>query len=253
MLATQGVAESEYEIRARRVSNYLAPSYRPATSGDAAAEPAEGEELVYSDPLPTSTIGGDFHFSIGTRILYVELLNDTKGQPDLNSFIGSIYKIEAEQNYLPVRPYAQLTTQTGPVEVGLGLSYDRLEIATVDNGSGDGDIEMESWMVYLLAAYPNETRFTPFGELGLATYWNSFDPLSSWSEDGRRRFELDDSRALYLAAGCDIAIDHNLSANLYLRYVDVDVDGSYHFHPVPREFTFTLEHIACGVGVKYVF
>lgn len=256
MFTNTGRTESEYEIRSQRIADQLSPSYRPPDSSEVQTELPKGEEVAHSEPVASAPGGGNFHFSIGTRILYVALLNDTQGAQMRNSFIGSIYKIEANQDYLPLRPYAQVTMRTGPAEIGLGLSYDQLEVATVDNGGGDGDIEMESWMIYLLAAYPNESRFTPFGELGLATYRNSFDPISSWSEDGKRRFALDDSQALYVGAGCDIRVNKGLSANLYLRYVDVDVDGDYVYRPdsrAPKPFTFTLEHIACGVGVKYVF
>lgn len=253
--ATACLAESEYDTRARRIAEYLSNDYRPLPTGDAPAEAPESKELVYPDSARAAT-PGDFHFAIGTRILYVALLNDTQGRSFQNSFIGSLYKIEADQDYLPLRPYAQVTMRTGPVEIGLGLSYDRLEIATRDNGGGDGKIDMESWMAYLLAAWPNETRFTPFGEFGLAAFQNSFDPIASWSDGGKREFNLDNSLTFYVAAGCDIAINRQLFANLYLRYVDVDVDGEYVYRPdgrAPRPFTFTVEHLACGVGLKYVF
>jgi len=252
-------AESEYDIRARRISEQLSPAYRSPDTTAAATSRPEIEEVVYSDYAPASSLDlGAFRFAIGTRILHVVLLNDTQGRPEQNSFIGTIYKIDANQDYLPLRPYAQITAQAGLLDIGLGLGYDHLEVATVDNGTGDGDIEMKGWLIYLVAAYPNETRFTPFGEIGVASYHNSFDPIASWSDDGVRRFSLDDSRDLYLAAGCDVQISDALSANLYVRYVDVDVDGRYYFSLDsraynPDPFTFTLEHLACGVGVKYVF
>ena len=257
-LASSVRGESEYDVRARRIADQLAPAYREAPAGDLPASAAEGEEIVYADAAPART-GFDFgavRFAVGTRLLHVELLDDTQGSQNQGSFIGSIYKIEANQDYLPLNPYVQATAPAGPVELGQGLSYSHLDVATVDSGGGDGDIEMDGWMLYLLAAHPNESRFTPFGEIGLAMYQNSFDPISSWSEDGLRAFALDDSQALYLGGGCDFRIKKNLSANVYLRYVDVDVDGDYVFRPdarAPKPFTFTLEHLACGVGVTYVF
>jgi len=225
--------------------------------GQSIAEPTVTNPGRFFENTPQTNAQSSFHVSLGTRILYVSLLADTKGIPFHNSFGGSIYKLDADQNYLPLRPYAQVTTRVGAAELGLGLSYDHLlAAATIDNEGGDGDIQMESLMFYLVAAYPNKTRFTPFGEVGLAAYWNSFDPDPDWSRNGYREFDLDDSIAPYLAGGCDIAIAGNFSANLYIRYVDVDVDGVYIFRGdarPPQPFTFTLEHIAYGVGVKYVF
>lgn len=260
LLAATGRSESEYDVRARRIADQLAPAYRESPAGDLPAPPAEGKEIVYADATPAFPAFdfGAVRFAVGTRLLHIELLDDTQGSQNQGSFIGSLYKIEANQDYLPLNPYVQATTMAGPVELGLGLSYSHLDVATVDSGGGDGDIEMDGWMLYLLAAHPNDSRFTPFGEIGLALYQNSFDPISSWSEGGLRAFALDDSQALYLGGGCDVRIWNNLSANVYLRYVDVDVDGKYYYrndsrayHPKP--FTFTLEHLACGVGVKYVF
>lgn len=256
LLATEGISESEYEIRARHVADHFKSTGRPASAGDVPANRPEAEELVYSDVRPASTSGSDVRFSVGTRILHVALLDDTQGRPNLDAFIGSINRLEVNQNYLPVHPYAQIATRMGPVDVGLGLAYDHLDVATRDDGGGDGDVEMDGWMPYLLAAWPNETPFTPFAELGAAFYRNRFDPISSWSEDGLREFDLDDSRAFYFGAGCDVRLTRNLSGNLYLRYVDVDVDGYYLYNDgvrYPKSFTFTLEHLACGGGLTYAF
>ncbi len=197
-----------------------------------------------------------FRFELGTRILHVDLQADTKGRPFDGSFIGSIYKLDAEQDYMPLRPYAQVLTRVGRIELGAGISYDALEVATVDDGGGDGDIEMKSWLFYLVGAYPNESRFTPFAEIGYANYSNSFNPIPSWYANGLRNFKLDDSSAPYFAGGCDYAVRDDLSVNVYIRYVDVDIDGFYVFrgdNRPPEAFTFTLEHIAYGVGVKYIF
>lgn len=256
LLATEGRSESEYEIRARRIADQFTSSGRPASRGEIPADRLEAEELVYSDALPASAVGNDVCFSVGTRILHVALLDDVQGRPNQDSFIGSINRLEVNQNYLPVHPYVQITTRTGPVDVGMGLAYGHLDVATRDDGGGDGDVEMDGWMPYLLAAWPNETRFTPFAELGAVFYRNRFDPISSWSEGGLREFDLDDSHSVYFGAGCDVQLTRNLFGNLYLRYVDVDVDGYYLYNDgvrYPKSFTFTLEHLACGGGLTYAF
>ena len=209
-----------------------------------------------SSDTPLTPKKSAFHVALGTRSLFVNLLADSKGRPFENSFVGSITKLEADQDYAPVRPYAQITALVGPAELGLGISYDSLTVATMDSDGGDGDIVMDCWMAYLVAAYPNKTRFTPFGEVGLASYQNTFEPFASWAENGKREFALENSQSIYYAGGCDITLGGNWSANLYLRYMDVEVDGEYIFRGDSRPsepFTFTLEHMAYGVGVKYTF
>lgn len=212
--------------------------------------------VVFFENASQTSKSDAFHVELGTRILHVSLLAATKGSPYHNSFIGSIYKLDAYQNYLPLRPYAQITKRVGVIKLGLGVSYDHLKVATLDDSGGDGDIQMENVLFYLMAAYPNETRFTPFGEFGLSAYWNSFDPEPTWSQNGLREFDLENSYPFYLAAGCDIDIAANFSANFYVRYVNVDVDGTFIFRgdsSPPEPFVFTVENIAYGIGVKYVF
>lgn len=193
---------------------------------------------------------------VGHRFLLVHLLDDTKGQPNDGSFIGSINRLEADQQYLLLRPYVETVFNHEPFTWGAGLSYDYLDIATRDNGTGDGDIQMKAIIAYLKAAYPNTTRFTPFGEIGIALFFNDFDPEPSWSQNGLRTFDLDDSGTLHLAGGVDYAFRNNIEFNFYVRYTDVDVNGVYIFRGDPRDptsFTFTLEHLAYGLGLTYVF
>ena len=249
LLLVRGPLAAHAETNAESIDKQFRPSITEPTETNR----TKNLSRFLENPSQTAKQSA-FRVELGTRILYVSLLAATKGSPYNHSFIGSIYKLDAYQNYLPLRPYVQITKRIGPAELGLGLSYDQLKVATVDDGGGDGDIQMYNLMLYLLAAYPNKTRFTPFGEFGLAAYWNSFDPDPTWSQNGYRRFDLENSTSPYLAGGCDVAITGNFSANLYIRYVNVDVDGEYIYDSHnPEPFTFTLEHIAYGVGVKYAF
>jgi hypothetical protein len=194
--------------------------------------------------------------SVGTRALHVKLLDDTKGRQNENSFIGSIYKIEADQDYGQIRPYVQFEAPAGPVDVGIGVSYDAFDVATADSGAGDGDIELRCWLFYVTVAWPNQTRFKPFGEIGLFYSENNFDPLPSWSADGLREFDLENEQSIYFAGGCEISIYENWSLNIYARYTDFHLHGTYIFRGDDREptpFYFTLEHVAYGLGAQYRF
>lgn len=196
-------------------------------------------------------------FELGTRSLYIDLITDKKGEPFDGSFIGSINELKADQNYLPFHPYVQALVPLEKVRLGLGLTYDELKVATEDGGGGDGDVEMKAWTVYAIVVWPlEESALTPYGEIGYARYMNTFNADPAWYDNGRRNFELSDSAGLHLAIGADYVFSENWSANLYIRYVDVEVDGEYVFRGddrPPEPFTFPMEHMAYGLGVKYTF
>lgn len=204
----------------------------------------------------TAAVSRYGRISVGARSLYINLLADTKGSQFNNSFIGSIYKIEADQDYGSLKPYVQVDAPVGPIDLGMGLGYDAFDVATVDSGTGDGDIELRNWLIYLTAAWPNQTRFKPFGEIGLFASQVDFDPIPSWSAGGRREFALENENSIYLAGGCDINIYQNWSLNVYARYTDFDIEGLYIFRGdsrAPEPFYFTLEHVAYGLGAQYRF
>jgi len=209
-----------------------------------------------SAPVEIQAADSTYFIEVGTRILYVELLNDSQGPAPENSYIGSITGLDADQDYTPARPYIQVMIPRNNYKLGVGISYDHMTVATVDDGGGDGDIDMTSLQLYLVAACTSHPYLSPYGEIGLAMYDNSFEPHADWSDNGTRSMHLDDTTVPYFALGCDVKIDDDWSVDLYLRYVDVDVDGEYIFKPDgrdPESFTFTLEHLAYGLGVKYVF
>lgn len=234
-----------------------APQESPSAAPESvsAAAPAEGapaEIAVLDAGVESASARAKPAFEVGARFLYASLLSDTKGTPHNNSFIGSIYKLDAEQHlYLP-----QLYAQYMPSPyIGFGLSYDYLEAATVDNGGGDGDVQCTGLLMYLTLAYPTE-HATPYAELGVGFYRNDFAPHPNWSRGGMRKFELDDTTTPYYAIGCRLALSPEWSLDLYGRYVDLDVDGEYIFQfdrDDAEPFTFTMENISWGLGAAYRF
>lgn len=189
----------------------------------------------------------------GARFLRVRLLSDTKGEPGVNSFIGSINKLEEDSQFVMLRPYIQVLLTH---HLGLGLSYDYLETKTIDPGGGDGNVQTTSFFFYLTLEYPNTTRWTPYAELGLGKHRNAFDPRPTWSQGGRRRFDLENSVEPFLGVGCRLAVWRALSLDAYVRYTNSDVKGVYIFtgdKRLPQPFTFTLEHISSGIGVSWRF
>lgn len=198
----------------------------------------------------------DYLFQVGTRSLYYDLLDNTKGEKFDDSFIGSINRLEADQDYLPLNPYVQILRPFDPMDAGLGASYSRMYVDTRDDGGGDGKIETQGLHLYFIGACNKVAPFRPYVEGGISFYDNSFDPIASWSENGKRTFKLDSSVAPYFALGCQYEVASNWSVDVYLRYCDFDIDGVYVFtgdSRAPEPFTFTMEHIAYGLGATYSF
>ncbi len=219
----------------------------PDSNGKQDASEPGGNTVV-----PAST----WRYEAGLRSLYMDLAKSKQGEPFNGSFIGSINELKPDQQLLPVHPYIQALKPIDHYLLGAGLSFDSWTVATEDGGGGDGDVEMDAWTIYLVGRMTTTSKFSPFAELGWAMYNNSFDPDPTWYAGGRRNFTFDNANGLHLAAGCDYMITPNLSANVYLRYVDVELDGKYIFRGdsrPPESFVFPMEHLAYGLGLSYTF
>lgn len=195
-------------------------------------------------------------YEVGTRALHIRLFKDKQGEPYNNSFIGTLNELIPNQKYAPLHPYVQVLWPGERYSIGIGISYDTWSIATEDGDGGDGDVESEAWTAYLATRWHATQKIAPFLELGWANYQNSFDPFPQWYADGRRIFVFDDAAGLHIAAGCDYTLSKTLSANLYARYVDVSIDGTYIFNGDdrdPESFVFPLEHLAYGLGISCAF
>jgi len=195
------------------------------------------------------------HLEIGTRSTGYTFKTDTKGAPFNGSYLGSLNEIHEHQNYAPVKAYVQY--KFSPYG-GLGIAYDQFKVATgmspSGEESGDGTFELQGAYIYLLGAFENESRFTPYAELGVAFYSVDFNAKEWWTEGGRRVFNPENATGIALAIGCDVQVYKQWSVDLYLRYMDVDVDVDYVFdrkyHTVG---TFEVSHYDYGIGVKYSF
>jgi len=209
-----------------------------------------------------NTDGKDFfqeyihsHLEIGTRSTGYSFTDDVQGDPFDGSYLGSLNEVHESQNYAPVKVFAQYKLDNN---IGFGVAYDQFEAATGSSpkaeDGGDGSFSLKGVYVYLLGSLPNETRFTPFVEVGLVAYGADFAEKSWWYEDGRRVINPDNAVGTVVAIGCDIHVYEQWSIDVYLRRVNVDLDVDYVFmERVHTSGTFTLSHNEYGIGVKYRF
>lgn len=207
-------------------------------------------------PMPTAIAGDSFFEShtagkleVGTRVMSFILLDDTS--PEGDSFVGSITMLREDQDYLPIRLFAQY--KITPI-VGVGVSYDKVGIEAWDTGGTDGTTVLSGPLLYVLGRYPNSTAFTPYGELGTAFYFAKFEEDSGWGKSNGKEFVLDDPQGYYVAVGCDWQADEHWAVDVYSRYMNVDVKGAYMMLGSKQEdILFTSSNLAFGLGVKYAF
>lgn len=195
-------------------------------------------------------------FELGVRSLGIWLTDDRKGEPFNGSYVGSIYKLKAKQNWVPIHPYAQVEfALPGGLWFGLGATYSHVDTETLDDGGGDGDVESDLVMGYAVLERP-VWRLRPYAEAGGGWAFNTFDEDASWGAGGRREFVLEDSPVWMVGGGIGLAFTAHFTLDAHVRYVHYDVDGTYVFRGDSRpdtDFTFTTSHMAAGVGLSYAF
>jgi hypothetical protein len=192
------------------------------------------------------------HLQVGLRVVYFDLTEDRKGGKYENSYLGSIYALKDDQHYGP-KLFLQWMFND---YVGLGVAYDEVSAITWDGGT-DGTVDIDGWIWYAVGAYPNETRFTPFAEVGVGFYDGDFAHDATWRNwrgPASHTMKLEDPRGFSIALGCDVQVFERWDVQLYLRRTKVDVDATYKFFGEPREEgTFPLDNYAWGIGAKYRF
>lgn len=201
-------------------------------------------------------------FQIGTRVQQVKLQDTTRGEPYNGSFVGSITEITEDQDSTPDKIYLQARLPKTPLWVGVG--YDHVRAQTMDDSNGDGIpdtnggdgfVDISGFIPYLQAAWDNETRFTPFVEIGYAFYECKFDAYENWSNGGQKEMVLDSTTGFELAAGVGIRLYRNLSADIYFRQMKVDdITGVYKMNGQDRDdIVYTMSYTSVGAGLNCRF
>jgi outer membrane protein W len=220
---------------------------------------------------------------LGLRMTYYQLTegkdNDSDG--DGNFFLGSINELEEEQSS-QLRPYARYFFVPC---FGFELSWEEMSLITrkyTSTFDTDGIIKVDGPALSLVGRYPNESRFTPYGQAGIfmanggfqyAKWWHNGFPeygqaFLDWQAMGsppgpnngyQRNIDISDETGTFLSGGCSIKLVDHLSLDFQARYMMLDVDAHYtlSFGGVVRDdrgiSTFPLDNWAYQVGLKYVF
>lgn len=256
-----------------------------AEVADLTASSAAMDTTTPTDPEEENAVLEFLHnrLEIGLRYSYFSLPNSKESQPDSdgNYFLGSINELEADQSG-SILPYLRVNfTPYIGIEAGLA-DYTAITRKWTSKTDSDGTIELEGPTLAVVGCYPNESRFTPYAQLGVffagATFnyeewWHNGFPsegpeYKAWAEAGsppwpnggyNRNIELSNTTAPFLAGGCSIKLMDHLSLDAQIRYMVMDVDAHYYLAIYDTiiddrgTYVFPMDNLTYQVGIKYVF
>jgi len=198
------------------------------------------------------------HLEVGVRVSHFTLDEDKKQEFDENGeftggFLGSIDRLEEEQDYVPTLYVRYNFTEYVGVEVG----WDKFEVKTGTYfNTTDGNFIYSGLNLLLRGRYPNETILTPYASLGWSFLSGEVDYNPEWHQNGRRNLYPDDTTAFSFGAGCEVEIASNWSLDLALRYIKADFDVEYKLAAEPTSrgsFNFPLDNTTVQAGISYCF
>lgn len=201
-------------------------------------------------------------FDIGTRITMYNLTDTSRPYVNGEGFLGSINKLKEDQNYAPVKVFAN----AWPLKwVGAGISYEKISAKTWtdkpgETGYSDGTFSVNGPILSLLGAWPNHTRFTPFAEIGQMVMSESVDVNPEWANahgiQGYQDFNITDTKGgTVLGAGCAIQLKKGFEMDILYRQItaSVIVDHTHLGVIEQHDREFPLDSNWFGIGLKYRF
>jgi len=232
-----------------------------AQSGDVSQESQTGD--VSQDYLAG-------RLEIGTRMVHRVLTDADSGHKGgtygSGTYLGTIYALEEDQNYLPFKPYVAYFFTSF---LGVELAYDQIDAETkaIDLGSEhvktDGTVSLSGLTLSIIGRYENDTAFTPYAGIGLGFYSGDFDEDSDWAytaSTGRSRvMDVDSAVGFLLTLGCKWSLTENWFVDGSMQYVAVDPDATFHAYEstgveyISMPGHFPMDNLAFRLGVGYSF
>lgn len=225
-----------------------APVHTVPTSALTPSVGTTGPVVGVEAPMETGS------WMVGTRLTQFDLLDDKRGTPFHDSFMGSITMLNAEQDDVPNKVFVQYRLFQWPCWIG--VSYDHVRASADDDGGSDGSVDLAGPLPYVQGRWENSTRLVPYLEAGMAFYSVTFDEDPNWYAGGRRTVEIDSSvTGLEVAGGLAIRVYKGLSLDFYAQYMKVDdITGEYYIlGNRGGDVIFTMSHVTYGIGAQYQF
>jgi len=263
-----------------------APVAAPVATAPAARTPVvipagdENVEYVFDEEAGNPLLNFlQDRVEIGTRFTAFSLQDDSR-PPDPTrerTYVGDINRLEDDQNLAPVKLFADVYLSP---YFGVELTYDEVAARTFNwvNNSSDGYLEMSGPIVSLIGRYPIQDVVFPYVGLGYAWMNSSFDrePWWEWGWKSEEEYNaaggqiapsgvyrymiVEDDEAVVYTLGVVVRFTDHLAADVMVRSMDISADALFYrtidgvlSEPDTKRGSFVMDHIAYGLGVRYVF
>ncbi len=223
--------------------------------------------------------------SIGARITHRTLTDSDSGHEGglrgSGTYLGTIWAIDEVQNYMPHIFVDYSVNERWSIE----LAYDYIEGETLATSiqepqtgtKSDGNVSLSGFTISLLGRYPNQTKFTPYGGIGIGYYRGDFEETAHWGlgyyseehyiregstglpyEGRTKSMSVENSFAFLVTLGTRYALPYNCYLDASVQYVKVEADVNY--QPTEwgvdlsysRDGIFPLDNIAVKLGIAYM-
>jgi hypothetical protein len=282
-------AETDYRYTERTSiwlpATDLLPADYPSELRRAKVVPEVEQPAPVKEPVLRETGGFNFldRLEVGTRVNYFLLLDDSR---DITkSFLGSITKLKALQNYYPNELFVSFDI-TDWLALEAGYEEITAKAVTENDKHSDGIFMYDGPGVSVVGRMANDTVFTPFVSIGAAmmnakmklnpVWHHGFGGTPEekekayqawlkagsppWPNGGRERtLDPEDQTAVLLALGCDMDLTSSVSMRVFANYMSLSARTHYYLSTKgkiteDRHYaTFPLDNVSAGVGVKYCF
>jgi len=245
-----------------------APETLPAPAVPPEPEPAAEPDVTgTTEPAPVALEPGESDFfstyvkgklEVGARAIVSRSFDNTSQGDDTptrdDNFFGTIDRFDPDDGFA-----ASIYLQYAICEYfGVGLTFDSFDATTQDapytSLNTDGDVTLDSTLLYVFLQYPTEYNLIPYLEVGYGSHDIGFDPEPGWASRGNS-VEMEDDSGVYYALGLKYLITENFACDLFLRNMSISGKGEYRNadgrDPIPFEMNF--DHTAWGLGVSYIF
>lgn len=264
-----------------RATSELPTAAAPATRSPVVVAAGDDEVEYVFDEEAGNPLLNFLHerVEIGTRVTAFHL-KDASRPADPNreeTYVGYLNRLDDDQNYAPVKVFADVYVNP---YFGAELTYDEVagRAYNMNGGDSDGYIEMSGPIFSLIGRYPIQDMFYPYVGIGYAWMDATFEraPWWEWGWKSEADYEaagggvastgiyrymiVEDDDAMVYTIGLVVRFTDHLAADVMVRSMDLKADTLFYrtidgvvSEPDTSRGAFVMDHIAYGLGVRYVF
>ena len=211
----------------------------------AAPEPSAPSPPAHAPSSFESWTSGNLR--VGLRLGRAELDESSMRAPGAPA--GRSWRLDEGSDVVPSLHAQYTLCPHGYGGIGAGCDWLDVEISEpAGNGAKPvGNLKALGTKLYIFSQYPNHSRFTPFGEFGVACYFTDFDEASSVAGRG---LDADDATGWFASIGGRVELAGEWSVELaYRRLMCADAD----IHSPEGGTSLPLDHDALAAGVSHRF